>query len=110
MYRMTRHTPLSTGQKYGDIIRDGDLSPATIERMLASGTLNRITTPPLSELANWGKRSELLAAVGIITIEDMSRANAEELAGKLKKPAHLIQKWQDEAITWLRPETQPERG
>lgn len=106
MYRMVRHTPLSSGQKYGDIIRDGELSPATIQKFLTSGTLVRVSTPPLSELPQWEKRPELaaLARANVITIEDLMRADENKLAKVIKKSARTIRQWQEEATQWLNPE------
>lgn len=103
MYRMVKHTPLSTGHTYGDIIKDGELSPSTIARMLASGTLVRVTTPPLSELPDWDKRADILRAVGVITITNLIEANVIDLAKSIKRPAKIIKQWQDEALAWLNP-------
>lgn len=103
MYRMVRHTPLSTGQKYGDIIRDGDLNPAVIQKMLSSGTLLRVNTPPLSELPEWDKQAGLLAGTNVLTIRDLLDVDVNELARKIKRPARIIKQWQDEALAWLNP-------
>jgi len=112
MYRMVRHTPLSSGHKYGDIIRDGELSPATIQKFLASGTLVRVSTPPLSELPQWEKRPELaaLARANVITIEDLIRANETELAKAIRKSVRTIRQWKDEVMVWLNPEPPKENG
>lgn len=101
MYRMTRNTPLSTGQRYGDIIRDGDLKPATISRMLESGTLVQIDTPPLSELPEWDKRAEMFSRAGIVTIQDLLEADVVGLARQLKRSVRQVKQWQDEAMAWL---------
>lgn len=103
MYRMVRHTPLSTGHKYGDIIKDGELAPATMTRMLASGTLVRVSTPPLSELPEWDRRAAALALAGVFTVSHLIEANVSNLARSTKKPAKIIKQWQDEALAWLNP-------
>lgn len=104
MYRLVKHTPLSTGHKYGSIIRDGELSPATITRMLESGTLSRVSAPPLSELPDWEERAGQLVEVGIITVDDLLKANVNQLAKKLKKASKTVKQWQDEVLKWLNPE------
>lgn len=103
MYRMVKHTPLSTGQKYGDIIKDGELSANTLARMLASGTLVRVSTPPLSELPEWEKRADILAIANIFTVSHLLEADVSNLARSIKKPAKIIKQWQDEALAWLNP-------
>lgn len=104
MYRMVRHTPLSSGHKYGDIVRDGELSPATIQRMLESGTLVRVSTPPLSELpGEWENRARILAQAGIVTVTHLIEANVTELAKATRRPAKIIKQWQDDALAWLNP-------
>lgn len=107
---MVRHTPLSSGQKYGDILRDGELSSTTIQKMLDSGTLVRVSTPPLSEVPEWEKRAELLVVTGIVTLEHLIKADTLELAKKLKRPARIIKQWQDEALAWLNPPPQNQSG
>ncbi len=103
MYRYVRQTPLDTGHKYGSILKDGDLKEKTISKFLKTGTLVKITTPPLSEIPNFDKRSKLLAKVNIDTIEDLISANANEVAKKIKKSAITIRRWQSEAMQWLVP-------
>lgn len=111
MYRMVKHTPLSSGQKYGDILKDGDISAAAIQKMLASGTLVRVSTPPLSELpGEWDKRTAALMMCGVVTIQNLIEADTTELARKLKRPARVIKQWQDEALAWLNPPSKDEPG
>lgn len=104
MYRYVRRTPLDTGHKYGDILRDGDLKPATIEAFLASGILVRISTPPLSEIPTFEKRCELLAQANIITVADLIKANPGQTAKKTKKSVSTIRRWQSEVMQWLMPD------
>lgn len=110
MYRMVKHTPLSTGQKYGDIIKDDELSSSTIQKMLSSGTLVRVSTPPLSELPEWEKRADILVRAEIITVTQLLEANVTELAKAIKKPVKIIKQWQDEALAWLTPPSSNEPG
>lgn len=97
MYRLTRRTPLSSGQKQGDIIQDGELKKRTIDRMLATGTLVRVSTPPLSELPGWDDRAGLLARAGVITVEDLLEADRSKLTKATKKTVTTIRRWQAEA-------------
>jgi hypothetical protein len=97
MYRLTRRTPLSTGQRQGDIIQDGDLKPKTIQIFLVSGTLVRVSTPPLTELPGWEKRAELLKKAGIITIQDLLEASPTGLVRQTKKSRTTVKRWQIEA-------------
>jgi hypothetical protein len=104
MYRYTRKVPLTTGQQYGAVIRDGDLKPKVIEKFLATGTLIKISTPPLSEIPAYEKRSKELLKASIQTIEDLIECNATEVAKKLNKSTVTIRRWQSEAMQWLMPE------
>lgn len=110
MYRMTRNTPLATGQRYGDIIKDGDLKPHVIARLLESGTISRISTPPLTELPNWESRAEILVKGEVVTIQDLIDADSTALARKVKKPVRIIKQWQDEALAWLNPPKKDNSG
>jgi hypothetical protein len=110
MYRMVKHTPLSTGQKYGDILKDGDLQPSTIQRMLDSGTLIKVSAPPLGEFPEWEKRAELLLTAGIVTASDLAEADVNELAGKINRSVRIIKQWQGEALTWLTPKPSNKTG
>lgn len=104
MYRYVRHTPLDTGHKYGDILKDGDLKQKVIDKFLASGILVRITTPPLSEIPDFEKRSVLLIKAGIETIEDLTEANPNQVAKKIRKSVSTVRRWQSEAMKWLVPD------
>jgi hypothetical protein len=97
MYRLTRRTPLSTGQRQGDIIQDGDLKGKTIQKFLATGTLVRVSTPPLTELPDWEKRAGLLEKAGIITIQDLIEASPAQLVRATKKARTTVRRWQAEA-------------
>jgi hypothetical protein len=104
MYRLTRRTPLSSGQKQGDIIQDGDLKQTTILKMLSTGTLVRVSTPPLSELPGWEERAKLLAKAGVITVQEFIEADRQKLARVAKKTATTIRRWQAEARKAIEPE------
>ena len=103
MYRLIRRTPLSTGQQYGDIIRNGDLSQTAIDTMLASGTLVRVTVPPLSEIPVFEERSDILIRAGIRTLGDLIDATSADLASKINKSVTTARRWQAEAIKCLEP-------
>lgn len=103
MYRYVRKTPLDTGHKYGSILRDGDLKEKTINKFLESGTLIRVSTPPLSEIPAFETRSKLLAKASIETVEDLIKANPNQVAKKVIKSAATIRRWQSEAMEWLAP-------
>jgi hypothetical protein len=108
---MTRRTPLSTGQRFGDIIQDGDLTRATINKFLSSGTLTRITTPPLSELPDeWEKRANKLSKAGIYTIDDLVKAKPGTVAKQIKMTARTVKRWQQEAIDYLSPKQTIKKG
>lgn len=106
LYRLTRRTPLSTGQKYGDIIREGDLSARVLRIMLETGTLIRVSTPPLSELPGWERRSDVLARAGVSTVEELIQAQPEEIAAKVKKSARTIRRWQEESAKFIKSNSQ----
>lgn len=102
MYRYTRQTPLSTGQKYGAIIKDGDLPAHTIERFLASGTLIKMELPPLAVLPDdWQERREILAVANIFTIGDLLGADVRQLSRATGKTSKIIREWKTEAERWL---------
>jgi len=105
MYRYTRHTPLSTGQKYGAIIKDSDLPAHIIERFLTSGTLIKMELPPLAVLPdNWQERRDILATANIFTIGDLLAADDKKLGRAIQKTPKVIKTWKSEAEQWLNPE------
>lgn len=102
MYRLTRRTPLATGQKYGAIIRNGELPAHIIEAFLKSGTLVKMELPPLAVLPDeWQERRELLATVNIHTIGDLLDAKEREVSKAIKRPPKIIKEWKTEAERWL---------
>lgn len=102
MYRYTRRTPLATGQKYGAIIRDGELPAHIIERFLASGTLVRMELPPLAVLPDgWQERTRLLGSANIFTIGDLLGADERQLSRAIKVKPKVIKEWKTEAEQWL---------
>lgn len=103
MYRYVRQTPLDTGHKCGDILKDGDLKPETIKLFLEKGTLVRVTTPPLTEIPKFEKRVEALARADILTIDDLVMANPTKVAKKVLKAQSTIRRWQAEAMAYLSP-------
>ena len=111
MYRVTKHTPLSTGQKYGDIIRDGDLSTTTIQTLLIRGILSRVSTPPLAELSDcWERRSKKLVEAGIITIDDLIKANVSQTAKAISMSPRTVKRWQQAALYYLSPKKPKKSG
>lgn len=104
MYRYVRRVPLDTGHKYGDIIKDGDIPDKSIRRFLESGTLVKVSTPPLSEVPAFEDRVATLEAVGVVMISDLVQANPSQLAKKIRKTAATVRRWQHEAVRWLAPD------
>lgn len=104
MYRHNRNTPLSSGHKKGDIVRDGDLKPEIRDKMLKAGTLVRISTPPLAQLPKFKQRAKDLLEAGIVTVEDFVKAEAGDLAKQVGKTKATLIKWQAEAEQWLAPD------
>ena len=110
MYRLISHTPLSTGQQYGDIIKDGDLNSRTIQVLLSRGILTRVSTPPLSELSEcWERRSRKLVKANIVTIDDFITANVARTAEAIKMSDSTVRRWQREALDYLNPKKPKKR-
>lgn len=104
MYRWIRQTPLDTGHKYGDVLKDGDLPAKSIARFLETGSLVRVSSPPLAEIPAFEERAETLEPAGVVMISDLVEANATELAKKINKSASTVRRWQSEAMQWLAPD------
>lgn len=108
--RWTRLSPSSTTPpvKNGEVVREDDtrFSPQVRERLIASGTLAPIQTPPLFELPDWEERAGILAELGIVTISDLAAANERSVAKGTGKSIKLIRQWIGEAEKWLNPESQ----
>lgn len=102
IYRVITHTPLATGQKYGDIIMDGQFKPKSISGLLANNKIAPVATPPLSELPGWGKRAEKLAGIDIKTAADFLDADTEKIRAQFNlKGAYTIEKWKEEVRSYL---------
>jgi len=103
IYRVITHTPLSTGQVYGDIIMDGQLRPSTVAGLLTNNKIAAVATPPLAELPGWAKRAEKLAAIDIITAQDFLDADVEKIRGQVNmRGTFAIEKWKEEVKGWLK--------
>jgi len=110
MYRYTKQTPSATGQTYGSIVRDGDLPPNAIKKLLAKGILVREVTPPLSEIPNFEDRAKQLAKAGVITVTDLVETDVKTTAKKIRKSQSTIRRWQMDAIQWLSPEPEVKKS
>jgi hypothetical protein len=108
LYRWTKRTPSSTTPpiKYGEVIRwdDPRLKPAVRDRLIESGTLAEVSTPPLFELPGWEERAGLLAEKGVVTISDLMAVDEKKLSRIIKRTPKVIREWQSEAMIWLNPE------
>jgi hypothetical protein len=104
MYRWTRRTPLDTGHKYGDIIRDGELGAKSIRRFLASGSLVPVSSPPLSEVpGRWDPYLDDLSGAGIEDLKTLLDTGPKELASSIGKSIRTVKRWQADAEKALKP-------
>jgi len=113
VYRWIKRTPSDTGLRKGDVFDSSDFAPGVLDSLIRSGAVTPASTPPLSQLAGWTKRSARLEEIGIVSVGDLIEADSDTL-DKIKdhfgyKTRNTIKKWQDEARAAVRP-AQKKRG
>ena len=102
LYRMIKRTPLSTGHKYGDIIREGDLRSGVIAILVAKDVLTPVNGPPLGELPGWTTRAERLGKkLGICTVGDFIAYDNQAIVEEYGYRLSTIERWKEEAMKWL---------
>lgn len=111
MKRYTVLEELSTRQPIGSVVRASDFKPGVADILVAKNALAPVHTPPLSELPGWTRRSEILRAINVVTIQDFLDADAENVARLFNYQSSTIRKWKrDVQDEWITTEPAPRRG
>ena len=98
LYRVLR--PLSTGHKQGDLVEGSRFK--SLDVLVKVRALAEAKAPPLSEIPEWGTRSEKLITIGIVTIQDFLSADMEQVAELFNhKRVSTSKKWQKDVEQWL---------
>ncbi len=103
MYRVRRKLSLGGGKYIPRGIQSElkELTPQNLRRLLELGYVTRVETPPLAILPRFKRRSESLRTMGIISIEDLLRADSDDVADNLDLKVDTIEKWKREAEDYL---------
>lgn len=102
LYRVISRTPLSTGHKQGDIIKEGELKH--IAKLLAAGRVAEVASPPLSELPGWANKAKLLEPTGILTVQELIECDEAAVSERLGyKTTSTVRRWKREVERWLSP-------
>jgi hypothetical protein len=111
LYQVVKQTPLSTGQRYGDVVSGDRFQPATLDRLVAGGVLTAIQTPPLSVLPGWSRRAEKLAGAGVHTVEQLLDMDDAKLATLFnQRGTKNARRWKEEAAAFLKLPDKPIKG
>lgn len=97
---------LSTRQPIGTAVKETDFKPGVAEILVRKGALAPLHTPPLSELPGWTRRSEILRAIDVVTIQDFLDADEERVAQLFNYQSATIRKWKRDVQEWITA-TQP---
>lgn len=103
IYRVIKRTPLNTGHVQGQVVKGSVFkNQKIINALIHKKVIAEVSGPPLSELPGWKIKSEKMAKVGIITVNDFLARDSEELANELGYKERTINKWKNEVEeVWL---------
>jgi hypothetical protein len=108
MYRALKN--LSKGGQTvpkGDVFCDGFIDPKALEVLIARGSVGIVSAPPLEVLPGWKGRASKLAKKGIVTVDDLVKAETEAIGEALRIKADVAEKLKAEALNFLKaPEPQ----
>lgn len=76
------------------------LSEAKRQKLVEVGAVRPVESPPLIELAGWGRRGERLAPLGIETLEDFLAADVQTIRRRLRVKTATVEKWREQLIAW----------
>lgn len=100
---MTYYRILSNLTLNGNIIKNNtvanlNLSEKSIGRLLSTGHIAIVSTPPLSELLNWDIRATRLGNIGIMTGSDLLECNTQSTANLLDMQVEMLEQWKLDLI------------
>lgn len=102
LYRV--HRQLSTGKgkiPRGTLSNLEEISEPGIKALLDKGVISEVQSPPLRILPEWETRAELLADVGIETVDQLLSADLEEIAYELNVKLEDLEKSAEEAKFYI---------
>jgi hypothetical protein len=80
------------------------LSEESATKLLAVGSIARVSSPPLTELPDWDGRTRRLAVRGIFDAEQFLLADDGDLAEWTGHSVDTVRLWKEEVIRWLQPD------
>ena len=93
---------LSTGHVPGQIVRGNTFkNQGIINALVENRAIAEIAGPPLSELPGWVTRSEKLAKLGILNVNDFLAASPRSIADEFNYKITTIEKWRSEVEAWM---------
>lgn len=99
--------PLAKGQKIigiGSLTGLAWMDEVGIQRLIKTGAVRVVLSPPLSELAGWKTRAKRLEPVGVVTMADFLTVDAADLARVLRAKRETVIGWQDQLRDWSKSE------
>lgn len=97
-YRINTNLTIGANIIKGNTIKNLELSEFNINRLLLSGAISVISTPPLEFLPMWELRAEQLKSLGIITGVQLLDSDSNEIAEKLGRTVEMINSWKQDLI------------
>jgi hypothetical protein len=101
MYRVM--DALDTGHVEGDVVLDDWRSSEIMEILERKGRIKRIESPPLCVLPGWQTRHQILASIGVETVDDFLMAKKGKVIAALNhKTDRAYRRYRRELLEWMK--------
>lgn len=85
----------------GDFVTSAEYSQEALDKLDEVGAVALLHAPPLSELPDFDGMAEQLAAVGIISADQLLELPIDEIVNRTNADVATVRQWRVDVANWL---------
>jgi hypothetical protein len=85
----------------GDFITSAEYPQKSLDKLEQVGAISLLHAPPLSELPDFDGMAEQLAAVGIISADQLLELPIDEIVNRSQADVSTVRQWRVDVANWL---------